>query len=252
VPSQFFTELVETFKDTSLDDRANQIVENECKNYNITPEELLPKDGANLILGIMISAGKYLEGKEWNTIDNRLKELLNKYEDKPLTGKVKGDVLCAALEYISIKGGRESLAQIKREAEIAKDPWGETWYPITFLADVLKAIETHMGTKNGLRCKEVGNHVISHLLFLFKDAASHSLFYSFRRIKEIFDLKEFFFWQEPPDNIVIGFNGNLSRPIIEFLEGVCEGILSLRDVNAKIVIKIDDSNDVYKINIDLN
>jgi hypothetical protein len=251
VPSVFFNEIAEILSETSLQNQAFQILENQCQNINVTPEELLPKDSVSLMLGMMTSIGELLDGGEWEILDNQLKNLLNKYEDKPFQGKVKGDVLGSILDYVFIKGGKQSLNQIRTDAGVVKDPWVETWYPISFLSDIFSAIEIYMGLKKGLRCREIGNHVISRLDFLFKSDDSKITLHSFQKLKDIINLKDFIIYEEPPSTVIVEFFGGYSQSIVEFFEGLCEGVFTLEKGTGTLNIFIGTATALSKIIITL-
>jgi hypothetical protein len=234
-----------------LNNQAGDVLKNECKNIKVSPDNLRPKDGTTLILGLMTSVGEYLNGDEWSLVDTQIKKLLNKYENKPVPGKVKGNVFCAIIEYITLKGGERSLSMIKNEPEILKDPWEESWYPISLLTNLLTAVETYMGIKKGLRCREVGNHVISHLSFLFEDD-SHTTSYSLQRLNELFQLKGLSFISITPSTIILEFDGNMADPIVDLIIGLCEGILAVRKAEADLLTNKGNSHDPNNILISLN
>lgn len=245
--SPWFSELVNILRETSLDDNADAIVNNVCNDLNILPDNIHEKDIAFIILGIMSSVEKHLDINEWDELDTSYKKYLNKNEDSMLPGKVKGEILDSILDYVSIKGGITSLEAVKSNAELSKSLWVDKWYPMSILDDLLNSIVTQMGIKKGQRCRDVGHHVCNKLL-LFSDLKFyHSLLYSLHRIIEVVTFKWYSLDQETPSTINLRFDGNLSNNINEFIIGLCEGILDLRDIEADISVMEGNSKKATSI-----
>ena len=250
MPTSFFIEIVNILEETSLCTKAAHIVQKECKNLNVTPEEIHPKNGPALMLGILTAIGENLDKEEWKILDNQLKELLNRHGKEMLPGKVKGIVLSGTLRYVSAKGGENSLQVVKEAVEIANNPWEESWYPISHLGDILTAMETHMGTKNGSRCTEVGNQVISYLSFLF-ESDSQGLYCSLEKLKGLLELKEFTLRLEDASTMILEFDEKISQSVVEFMKGMCEGIFSTRKINATFNVVKCNSKNLFNIRMTL-
>ena len=253
--SDLFMEIEHIFEETSLDTKICQILKDECKKNDISPQELDPQNSAGVILGVMSMMGEYLDADDWLLIDAELKNLLNQGDDMHVGGNIRGSVLTGTLHYVAHKGGQESLEKVTNELPIKGKIRSETRYPISLLDDTLKTIETHMGAKEGERFKDIGKYLItSHDLIqsvFWFEGQERTLAQSLDNIQEIIQMNKFAVVSEDPEEPTLEFNGDATPPIHDFIIGICQGIIEVHKTDHTIMLP-EDPEDPWKIKLTTN
>ncbi|MCK4790303.1 MAG: heme NO-binding domain-containing protein [Desulfobacteraceae bacterium] len=254
--SEFFDQIETIFKQTKLKDQARQIIIKECEENNIAPQDLTLENGAMIVLGFMTTAGEYLSPEEWGELDKQLKALVGTEKKHPIRGKVRGSILSATLQYTAHKGGQESLTRVKEQADLEHEIHSETWYPLSVHHDLLTAIETRMGTKQGNRFKDIGKYLLTQRTMTetkhWFENHNRSILQIMQNMQEILQLNSFLISTETPAETTIQYEGASSPPIQDFITGICQGILELHKTKATITMGEGEAEDTSKITIAVN
>jgi hypothetical protein len=248
--SQFFNKVVQILNETIGTEYAHSIVEQHCKLMNKSPDDIEPENYGFFVTTLMSKLGDFLLKNEWNILDKRFKDLLN--EGMVNRSKVKGFVLTGAQNYVSLKRGKIALNEIRQRTIIPNRFRAESWYPVSILEELLAIADEVMLNKNGTRSRAIGQHVVSSKIlprgqhWFGKDQISS--FNAFNNIREILTLNNFSLTNEE-NGLLLSFEDSVNKNFQEFLMGICDGILEIRNISSKNVSILEKQNGTNSISI---
>jgi hypothetical protein len=229
--SQFFDKIVQVMDNTVELGNCREFVMHQCRIIGQTPDELRPENGGLFVMKLMSSLSDRLSKRDWDALDRGFKNLL--FRNIPSRGKVKGAVITGTFKYVSLKQGRLTLDEIKKRICAPNLFREDGWYPIIILEEVLQEVNYVLSYKGGLRSRSVGRYIISERLlrngdFLF-GKNQKSTYHAFRNLNEITTLTSFSLKKEN-GLLLLSYEGDYDAHFQEFLMGLCDGILKLRNI----------------------
>ncbi|MCK5397972.1 MAG: hypothetical protein KAJ33_06975 [Thermoplasmata archaeon] len=250
--SDFFNELVKIVEDINEIDNPYELIERQCKSLGKTPEQLQPDDGALMAIQLLSEASEYLPQKTWVLLDTRVKDLLS--EGQPLRSKVRGILLNNTIDYIRVKKGLVGVNEISASMRLPPRFKPESWYSLSLLEDMLSFIDSTVIQNGRSRSRDVGEYVISPKVLLtghyWFGKGQENIAEAFENLSEILALENYSHEANGNKLYKIKFEGVNNTCSHEFMMGICEGILKVRNTSANpFELKCDNGSTVISIGL---
>ena len=235
--TECFNKIVCALQGTLLEKNSKATVEEHCKLVGKKKDNLEMEDAGLLIMTLMSNISGLVTEEEWEKVDNNLKRILAESEQEcaaPIKGKVKGIILNTSLDYIALKRGKKTAEEIRTSMRIKSNFREESWYPLDFFHELLTKTEDLMGTLNAPRAYSMGEYIASHDRFSRGDywfgKRNNSMKKAVENLQELFILNDFSV--ESPGNLCVecAFKSIPDGQVKHFIEGLCAGIMKLRNM----------------------
>lgn len=252
MPSPFYNEIVKILTTYLDNEDAIKMIDAECQLNHLSPESLKLEDSSLLILQLMSKVNGAVTSDEWNVLDQKFKSLL--HQGHLIRGKVRGIVLNNILDYVLIKRGRNGVEEIRKRVKLNTDFKAESWYNIVILDELLHHINDYLGNNKSVRCKDVGNHVVSPPKLL----TSHYWFGknhvyavdAFSNINELLNLHNFRI-EQSANQLKMMYEDFNSNCFNNFLVGIFEEICKIRNLTQSQILIEPNGGNIHEITINL-
>jgi hypothetical protein len=250
--SQFFEKIVQLVQETMGVENANSLIEAQCKQIGMSPDELRSEHGGLLVMKLMSDLGESLPREDWLDLDDKFKKLLK--ENIVHRTKVKGFILMGIQDYISLKGGRIALDQIKQKTNLPDRVRVDSWYPLAVLEELLIGADEVTHQEGRTRSRAMGKYVVSpkvlrNARYWFGNVQITTK-QALRNMGEILSLDQFSI-KRKEDQLVLSFNGSTYMHFQEFMMGICEGIFEIRDLPFSKMELMEGHKDSNEISIEI-
>ncbi|MCK5038474.1 MAG: hypothetical protein KAS16_05190 [Thermoplasmata archaeon] len=244
MPGELFDEMVKVIETSISIEDPKGLVEEQCSFIGKVPDELTSDDGSFLVLSIMTNLGDSITKEEWEKLDAGFKELLS--EEVKIHGKVRGGIIKGIMQYYSFKKGQKGLELLEIRTHRSTKFRNDSWYPATILGDLLVSIDDMYGAEYS-RSKEIGEYIIlnNHILPIFHwfNRENNEQEIALKNLQELLLLDDFKV-DSNNGNCNFSFTGLNTHQLQQFILGMCNGILKLRECNGNgNSIKVEESEE---------
>jgi len=229
--SELFNKMVHLVGSSVENIDAYSVVELSCRQLGIDPEELKFTHIGKFLIILMSNLDGQIPKADWYYLDRSFKKIFRERES--LRARVKGNVLRCVQEFIVRRRGCVIFDQLNDKTDFPKSFKEEKWYPINLLDIMLVKANTGFLESSGISPWTIGHNIIcqkslpnGYHLFGRKQLTEID---AFNNICEILILENFSL-KEQEGVLILYFENEVSDYCREFLRGLCDAILKIRDL----------------------
>lgn|GEM_PF-2089141 len=218
---------------------AKMALKSQCKSLGIVPEDIGLQHLQPLAtkIGFALAIHGHREKAEniVSIINNMSSDVLEK------RGKVKGTILSSLIDIVALKWGAGLAQDLKRITGHTETFKPGTWHTLIMLESTLGHIESSKAQGGKFPSYDIGYQLMSNLKFdnaryLFADSEKSTLD-TISNLKLILELNEMRVDKKGDKEINFSYGEETTQHFNQFLMGLCDGILKLRDKTGKAVLK---------------
>jgi hypothetical protein len=200
----------------------------------------------------MANLGYIIPHESWKSFDRKFKKIFS--DSLESKAKVKGIVLSCVQDYLSLKRGRSLIENIQARYNLPPYYNPDCWYPCFILKGFLSEANKIYLQSPSIKSNIIGSYVIlrgklpqrEHLF----GKSQRSDMMAFRNLSELLNLDNFRTIRKNQQVMALYFDGNVSILIKEFISGMCEGILNIRQISP-VQIELDCTGSRTFINMNM-
>jgi hypothetical protein len=229
--SELFNKMVQLVESNVDNIDAHSVVDQSCRQIGLLPDDLRFKHIGQLLIKLMSNLDGQIPKTDWYYLDRSFKKIFR--EKESLRARVKGNVLSSVQDFVTRKRGSIIFDQINDSINIPKSFKEEKWYPIILLDAMLIKADTIFLESSGINPWAVGHDIIfqkglpnGYHLF---GREQLTIVDAFNNIGEIIILENFSL-RERDGVLGLYFENEVSDYCQEFMRGICDAILKIRNI----------------------